>query len=497
MKFSLLYKTEDRPAVCQILYDLSVDRAVHNLVPDRRRAEFFLSVLEKPLTNRDNIRFRQEIFSDFLTIPELFDALKLLFHRYDRIKSDWQEMKPAAVPVRSREINPEALLEHTFSSLKVTAIFPSTMTSFFASIGDTLSRYPIRAEGLVAIRDWCREMGENEALNELVSISQLFRHQTPDCFDFTVAVTLDRALRLVSCDVADIEEHKPAATGLAKLFAKKKETENTVSVVTELSAPGEDPETDAAALLNEALARLDTALTQVTGQVYEAFFGLSNEMMFYEGALLYAEAAKRDSVPLTMPILLEETADRFTAKGLRELVLLSGGNGPKTVPNDLHLTDQQAGLLVKGLTDSGKTVYLRAIGAAQLFAQAGLPVLAESAEMSIRHGFFSHFSSAEEEFLAGDTAGRFEQEAKEIARIIGELRPYSLLLLNETFQTTSYREGTESMYNILRFMPRLKTKYVFVTHLTHLFGYMENETVILAHTSEDPEDKYRILFDQA
>jgi len=198
-----------------------------------------------------------------------------------------------------------------------------------------------------------------------------------------------------------------------------------------------------------------------------------------------------------MPTLLDETADRIAAKGLRELVLLSGGNGAKTVPNDLTLAREHAGLLVKGLTDSGKTVYLRAIGAAQLFAQAGLPVLAESAEMSIRHGFFSHFSSAEEEFLAGDTAGRFEQEAKEIARILGELRPYSLVLLNETFQTTSYREGTESMYDILRFMPKLKTKYLFVTHLTRLFGYMESENVILAHTSEDPKDKYRILVDQA
>ena len=39
MKFSLLYKTDDQPALCQILYDLSVDRAVNNLVTDRRRAD--------------------------------------------------------------------------------------------------------------------------------------------------------------------------------------------------------------------------------------------------------------------------------------------------------------------------------------------------------------------------------------------------------------------------------------------------------------------------
>ncbi|MBE6621696.1 MAG: hypothetical protein E7630_01945 [Ruminococcaceae bacterium] len=497
MKFSLLSKNDGQSAVCQILYDLSIDRAVHNLIPDSRRAEYFLSVLEKPLTDRENIRFRQEIFTDFDTIPGLADALQLLFHRYDRIKSDWQEMKLGAAPSRGADINPEALLEHTFSSLKVTAIFPSTIVSFFTSIGDTLEQYPIRSEGLTTMRDWCREMGKNEALNELLEISQRFRYQTPDCFDFTVAVKLDRALRLSSCDIAGIEEHKAETSGLAKLFAKKKEDDGSLPVTAELSEPGEDPGTDAAFLLNEALSRIDAALTQVTNQVYEAFFGLSTEMMFYEAALLYAEAARKDGVPLAMPTLLDETADRIAAKGLRELVLLSGGNGAKTVPNDLTLAREHAGLLVKGLTDSGKTVYLRAIGAAQLFAQAGLPVLAESAEMSIRHGFFSHFSSAEEEFLAGDTAGRFEQEAKEIARILGELRPYSLVLLNETFQTTSYREGTESMYDILRFMPKLKTKYLFVTHLTRLFGYMESENVILAHTSEDPKDKYRILVDQA
>jgi DNA mismatch repair ATPase MutS len=123
-------------------------------------------------------------------------------------------------------------------------------------------------------------------------------------------------------------------------------------------------------------------------------------------------------------------------------------------------------------------------------------VLAESATMSIRRGFFSHFSSAEEEFLKGDARGRFDQEAREIAAILDKLTPYSLLLLNETFQTTSYKEGTKSIYDILRFMPKLKTKYVFVTHLTALFGYMESEKVILAHTSDDPSNKYKIIVEK-
>jgi len=492
VKFSLLQKKEDRPAVCEVIYDLSVDRAAHNIIEDTRRADYFVSVLSKPLTDRDNIIFRQQIFSDFQNIPGLFDSLRLLFARYDRIKSDWQEMKLGTATGRGAEINPEALLEYTFSSLKVTAIFPSTIASFFSSIGDTLSGYPITAEGLVAMRDWCRGMADNAALDEIVEISQLFRYQTPDCFDFTVAAKLDGALRLCLCDISGISEHKPEGGALSRIFSKKKADDGFRAVTAEISEAGEDPYSDSVFMLNEALCRIDSALTQVTDEVYGAFFGMSNEMMFYEAALAYADIAKGSGVPLTMPDILPADADCMEARGLRELVLLSNGAGAKTVPNDVSLTASESGLLVKGLTDSGKTVYLRAIGSAQLFAQAGLPVLAESARMSIRHGFFSHFSSAEEEFLSGDAAGRFDQEAKEIARIISGLTPHSLLLLNETFQTTSYREGTESMYNILRFMPGLGTKYIFVTHLTRLFGYMQNENAVLANTSDDPAKKYKI-----
>ncbi len=491
MKYSLLQTADDRGAVCEVIYDLSVDRAINNIMPDKRKADYFLSVLSKPLTNIENIKYRQEIFCDLKNVDGLFDALQLLFTRYDKIKSDWQEMKLGAASARGSGINPEALLDHTFSSLKVTAIFPSTIASFFRSIGKTLSEYKIASSGLIAIRDWCEKMSNDQALDELVNISQLFRYQTPDKFDFKVASELDGVLRLISSDISEITEHK-SSDGF-KLFKKKKADDGFDTVVSELSETGEDPYSDSLFMLNSALSRIDTALTQVTNDMYDAFFGLSSEMVFYETALKYIAAAEDSSVPTVMPILLPPDADRLDAVGLRELVLLSNGAGKKTVPNDISLGGELSGLLVKGLTDSGKTVYLRAVGTAQLFAQAGLPVLAESAEMSIRHGFFSHFSSAEEEFLSGDAAGRFDQEAKEIARIIEALRPHSLLLLNETFQTTSYKEGTESIYNILRHMPKLKTKYVFVTHLTRLFSYMENEKVILASTSDDEAMKYKII----
>ena len=290
MKFSLLQKAEDSPAVCEILYDLSVDRAVYNLVSDKRRADFFLATLSKPLTNPENIYFRQQIYTDFKTIPGLFEALQLLFTRYDRIKSDWQEMKLGTAPGRGAEINPEALLEYTFSSLKVTAIFPSTITSFFTSIGETLSAYPITSEGLLSIRDWCISMADNAALDELVNISQLFRYQTPEHFDFTTAVRMDSALRLVGCDISGIAEHKQEGGAFSKLFTRKKADDGFQEIAAELSKAGEDPYSDSVFMLNEALSRIDAALTQITNDVYEASFGMSNGSFFMHSESCFSSA---------------------------------------------------------------------------------------------------------------------------------------------------------------------------------------------------------------
>ena len=492
MKFSFLQKEPDVSGVCEIIYDISADRAVERIAENRTKADYFLDVLSKPLTSISNIRYRQEILRDLDRCEGLYDDLLLLFTRYDRIKSDWQQMRLSAP--QSSEVNPEALLDHSFASLKITSIFPSTIASFFENIRDTLSKYEISSEGLVSVRNWCDGMAENKALDRIVEIAQKFRYGNREDFDFEILVKLKGDLHPEICEITDISEKKQETGGILKLFRSKEQPKSTV--LSELSGAGDDPYTNTVSCLNSALRSMDVLMTEITNGLYESFFGISEELSFYGTALRYIRSAREQNVPLCYPEILPPSDDVIDLRGMRELLLLSSGNGEKTVENDLSLRPGEAGLVVKGLTDSGKTVFLRAAGAVQLFAQAGLPVLAESGRLSVRYGLFSHFSSAEEEFLKGSAQGRFDQEAQEISGIIGRFRPYSLLLLNETFQTTSYAEGTRSIYNILRYMPRLNVKYIFVTHLTHLFDYLDGGSAVLAHTSDDPETRYKIITDK-
>lgn len=494
MSYSLLYKKREETEPSGALYDLSVDRVVAVFCSDRRRADYFMDVLSRPLESVENIVYRQQILSDLRACPGLFEDLQLVFTRYDRIKSDWRELRLSAAPT-GVSVNPDALLERTFASLKITAMFPNTIVSFYSSLLDILGKYSLTAAGLVSMRDYCAEMLKNDSLGEIVRIAELFQYRTPEDYSFGTTIEYDATLRLCGSELCEITERAGKQNAFTKLFSRKKAEDGSVEITPDAVSDKSSPDDrtvdedmtseDAGYALNEALTHIDAALTGITDSIYGNFYGLSRELMFYEAALQFCRFADERGLPLCTPDLLPATDDLIALDGVRDLILAAEGKpAEKIVPNSFALDGSSEGIIVRGKNNTGKTVFLRSVGIAQLFAQSGLPVCAKSARMSLRGGIFSHFSSAEEEFMAGDAAGRFDGEVKAVASIINALRPHSLILLNETFQTTAYDEGTEGIAGILDILPRTGAKYIFVTHLLKLFERCDPTRVKLL-TSDD------------
>ncbi len=497
MKFSLLFVAPTGEELfdfnsndkSNLTYDLSIDRAINRVCHDNRRTEYFLNVIRHPLKKIDDIIYRQQIFGDFIENPDLFDELKLIFTRYDKIKNDWIELRSNAYPSGGgTSNNAEALLDYTFSSLKVTAIFPRTIISFYESIYTALNNYKIKSGGLCAVRDYCFEMGNNNSLNEIANISSLFQYHTPEDYDFDILCGFDETLQLISCDLCKISERKKKK----KLFDFKKPIEDTPTEI------GTDREAfdSARFILTEALYHIDAALTAVTNHIYNTFFGISRELMFYETSIKCFEYISELGVPLCIPSIRAPEDDIFEVRCLRDLFTITEKHSCKAVmPNDVSFNKDDGGLLIRGMNNTGKTTYLRSIGTAQLFAQAGLPVCAKSAEISIRNAVFTHFSAAEEDFIVGDTSGRFEGEVRDIANILNAIQPYSLVLLNETFQTTSYSEGALGIYNIITILSKINSKFIFVTHLLKLFDMCAGSGIKMLETTfseNDAELRYKL-----
>lgn len=492
MKFSLLYKNppqetfEENKNPFDVVYDLSIDKAVSQICRDSRRVEYFLSVMKKPLEDRNEIIYRQHLLADFIEFPELFDEFKVIFSRYDKIKSDWIELRSGIFP-SGAGANSEALLDYTFSSLKVTSIFPRTIISFYESIYRAICKYQVKSEALTSMREYCLSMTENNSLNEIADIASLFQYKTPEDYDFGILCHLDETLLLCECELCDIKEHKKQKKPVIDLkkFIPKKQQDNG-EAPTEVGTE-RDAIDNARFILTEALYHIDTILTQITNSVYDTFHGLSSELMFYEIALKCCEFLSDRNVPICMPEVLPCESDTIKAKGLRDFYLAAGGklNGDEIIPNDVDYGPDAEGVLIRGMNNTGKTTYLRSIGIGQVFAQCGLPVCAESAVFSIRSAVFTHFSSAEEDFIEGDTSGRFEGEVKEMAKMVDNLRPYALIILNETFQTTAYNEGAVGIYNIISVFHKVKTKFIFVTHLLRLFDMCDNDKIKLMETVQN------------
>ncbi len=497
MKFSLLYKEYEeirqfaadpmREAMEETIYNLSVDKAVMELCASGETGSYTLEVLKKPLKSAGEIEYRQAILMDFVSNPHLLEELQDIFKNYDTLQSDWREMQ-AGIYTYGVPQTSGGVLDATYEALKLTASFARKTVSYFRTVYETVGRYEVKSEGLTGIREYCREMTENRALDEIGEISSLFQRDTVDAYRFKVRSETDDTLRITSASLTEVlEVEDTSLSERMKRFAAR--------LARTAPPPDDTPEVDmgefhletARSILNEGLYELYTVLGSIAGSIYEFFRGISGELGFYDTGLRFVRRLLREGAPMCMPKLLPPEADAFRTKSLYDLhLLLEGMPISKIVRNDVVIEDCD-GTLIRGANSTGKTCTIRSIGAAILFAQSGLPVCAEGAEISLRDMLFCQFSSAEKDFDASDAAGRFEGEVKEVAAILEKITPWSLVLFNETFQTTSYAEGAKGMQHILEALTRAGCRYIFVTHMP-IFDRMTSPRVLKLNFGKD----YRI-----
>ena len=473
MKYSILYKTEERIQTSSLIYDLSVDRCIANVSSDIRKNEYFCHILSSPLTKTENILYRRGILSDLCRNKALLSELKTLFTRYDKLKADWLELKGSGERV-SAERGSEAMLDYIYSSLKITALFPKTILSFFSSIVEAFEGYEISSEGFTAILDYAKSLLENKSLKEIEDISSHFMYNSPEDYDFELVCRIGDALNCVCAEICSVTEREKKKNPILSILSKKKKQEGTVET--------QSPEAKAAALeiLGEAMYLTDRLLSDITDSIYDSLYGLSRELDFYEVALKYTDFLENNGKPYCYPELYDLG---IRAEELYDLFLLTEGKC-EVYPNNADFTDY-SGVLIRGKNNTGKTTFLRSVVTAQLFSQAGLPIAAREASLPVFKGIYTHFSSAEEEFSAGDVSGRFEGEVKAIAQIMDNITDGSLVVLNETFQTTAYDEGSVAIEGILKAFTALGCHYIFVTHLTQLFSMLGEETAKLESANGD------------
>jgi len=209
-----------------------------------------------------------------------------------------------------------------------------------------------------------------------------------------------------------------------------------------------------------------------------------DEVQFY---IAYLEFMDR-YVSVGLPFCYPEVADRAAevhGRGIYELALAAAiaSGGGSVVTNEFHLRGPERILVVSGPNQGGKTTFARAIGQLFHLASIGCPVPGTSATVPLVDRILVHFEREED---LGNLSGKLEDDLRRMHRILELATPDSLVIMNESFSSTTLSDALLLNKAILQQIIGRRPVCVAVTFLDELSSLSE-ATVSMVSTV-DPDD---------
>ncbi len=141
------------------------------------------------------------------------------------------------------------------------------------------------------------------------------------------------------------------------------------------------------------------------------------------------------------------------------------------VTNDLDFDSEHRVYILTGANRGGKTTITQTIGQLFVLAQGGIYIPGDEFEFAPVDCVFTHFPADEDKTL---DLGRLGEECKRFKEIFDGAGDGSLILLNETFSTTSFEEGYYIARDSVRAILTKGTRTIYNTHM-HKLGFDVDE----------------------
>jgi DNA mismatch repair protein MutS len=243
----------------------------------------------------------------------------------------------------------------------------------------------------------------------------------------------------------------------------------------------------------ETFARLEQFCAGHARYLDETVGRFDREIQFYLAYLEYIGPLKARGLAFSLPRVSSRSKD-IAASETFDLALAAKlvSEGAVVVCNDFHLTDPERILLVSGPNNGGKTTFARTFGQLHYLASLGLPVPGADVRLFLPDRIFTHFEREEE---IETLRGKFEDELHRIHDILERATSASVLIMNESFGSTTLRDAVLVGSEVVRQIIDLDALCVFVTFVDEL-STLGPSTVSMMSTvvPEDPAVRtYKIV----
>ena len=514
--FSLLQPfgmdTEYRRIPDHVMHDLGLDTFCQEISGDGKERRLVANVLSQISYDPNIAAYRQHIFGDILRLPELRKTMLELFDKIQFMR-DFSTMHKTS--------DEELGLWHLFHRLDELDSYIKTVET----MRDCLSDERIQSEGLISLRDYITELYEDACFAEMKKDIAALKMKASDVQSVTLGINVNERFEAVSIGLISVNKKPFKKSGIVSNFAdaiaNKDRIQDTADWDGDMHYQLIDREekrgiidymkneagllavqssfaTDARAkstivnamadgatanstfyldtvvnkMLSSLVKKLRDTLTKYANVAIVNISGLIPEFIYYIrcaefiGGLMEKGCVFSEAQPVT------EGETSMQAKGFYNLKLaMNMENVSVIVPNDLCFDQKHTVYILTGANRGGKTTITQAVGQLFILAQGGLFVPAESFRYVPCDCIYTHFPADEDKTM---DLGRLGEECVRFKEMFSQSTSKSLILLNETFSTTSFEEGHYIAKDSVKALLTKGVRTIYNTHM-HKLGYDAEE----------------------
>ena len=503
--FSLMQPIKSNPEYRRlpdhVMHDLGLEAFCKAASDDDKERRLITNVLSQITDDVSVADYRRAIFADILNLPELRTTMMQLFERIQFLK-DFSTMHKTS--------DEELGLWHLFHRLDELDDY----IRIVETMRDCLSDERIQSEGLKNLKDYVASLYEDACFAEMKTDIAALKMKTSEVQSVTLGINVNERFEATSIGLVSVNRKPFKKSNIVSNFAdavaakdkirdnadwdgdlhyqliEKEEKRGMIEYMKEeggllgaasviANATTVNPSADDLAagstfyldaVMNKVLRSLvkklrdtltkyaDVAIMNVSGLVPEFLYyircaGLINRLM--EKGCVFCEAQPETEVETSM-----------TAEGFYNLKLaMNMENAKEIVPNDLIFDKNHTVYILTGANRGGKTTITQAVGQLFILAQGGLFVPAESFRYVPCDCVYTHFPADEDKTM---DLGRLGEECVRFKEMFSAATGKSLLLLNETFSTTSFEEGYYIARDSVKALLTKAARTIYNTHMHKL-----------------------------